>query len=185
MTANEQIREILKSMSATKAATLIGQVTDYDQVAARVTVDLGNGLQIDDVRLKSALDGSAGFYAVPAIGATALILRILGTDEFHMLTCSHIEGLVIETSDAALHITETAVTFNKGQKNSFMIDINQLVIQLNTIQSDLNSLKSAFLSWVTVPQDGGAALKAITATWAGDTLTPTTANDIKDEKIKH
>lgn len=41
---------------------------------------------------------------------------------------------------------------------------------INELQDDIKSLKQAFTNWVTVPNDGGAALKAISATWAGTAL---------------
>jgi len=47
-----------------------------------------------------------------------------------------------------------------------------------------NTLKAAFTSWVVVPTDGGAALKAITAAWAGSTITPTVLADIENDAVE-
>jgi hypothetical protein len=53
------------------------------------------------------------------------------------------------------------------------------------VEKDLNSLKQVFLQdWVPVSQDGGAALKAAAATWAGRRLTETQKSDIENEKVK-
>ena len=66
-----------------------------------------------------------------------------------------------------------------------MPSIQVLKEKYNNLEKDLNDLKSAFNSWVVVPGDGGAALKAASASWAGQTVTLTQANEIENEKVKH
>lgn len=56
---------------------------------------------------------------------------------------------------------------------NFAVKFNELKTVVQEIQNDIGSLKAAFNSWVVVPNDGGGALKASSATWAG---TPITAN---------
>ena len=185
MTKGEQIKEAMKRFNQSQAVTLIGQVKAVDLNNATIDVDLGNGLVIDDVRLKGFIDDAAGAYQIPTVGSSALIIRILTTDEFHMLACSQIEKQVISNGQVSIEIGSDEITFNQGAKSSFLININQLITKLGNIEGDLNNLKTAFNTWVTVPSDGGAALKAITATWSAASLTPTTVADIKDEKIKH
>jgi len=50
---------------------------------------------------------------------------------------------------------------------------------INELKDSVNDLKTIFTSWVTVPNDGGAALKAAAATWAGTFL----VEDIGESKI--
>ena len=75
------------------------------------------------------------------------------------------------------------IVFNNG--TDYMVYAQKCTDQLNKIEQDLNNLKTAFNTWVTFPNDGGAALKAAAATWAGSQLQQTTVDNIKDEKIKH
>lgn len=42
--------------------------------------------------------------------------------------------------------------------------------QLNVLASDINALKTAIGAWVPVPNDGGAALKAVLTTWFGSSV---------------
>lgn len=61
-----------------------------------------------------------------------------------------------------------------------------LTEKLNAIEQDINDLKTIFLTtWTPVPSDGGAALKAAAATWAGFPLTETQREDIENTKITH
>ena len=65
-----------------------------------------------------------------------------------------------------------------------MVKVVELTQRLNTIEQDLNSLKSAVAAWVPVAQDGGAALKTAVSTWATSTLTPTQRSDIENQNVK-
>ena len=76
------------------------------------------------------------------------------------------------------------VILNTGS-NGGMVKVNSLVSKLNTVESDLNNLKTVLSTWVPVPNDGGAALKTAAASWAGQTLTPTQASDLENNKVKH
>ena len=58
------------------------------------------------------------------------------------------------------------------------------VERLNKIEQDINNLKQAFTSWTPTPQDGGAALKTVVASWSGSKLTETKVEDIESETIK-
>ena len=60
-----------------------------------------------------------------------------------------------------------------------------LTDRLNTIEKDINNLKSVMSSWVPVSQDGGAALKSAVTSWAGKQLTLSQRGDYEDEAVKH
>ena len=51
------------------------------------------------------------------------------------------------------------ISLNGSNYGGLVIGAN-LVQKLNTIEADINNLKAIFASWVVVPTDGGAALKA-------------------------
>ncbi len=58
-----------------------------------------------------------------------------------------------------------------GGDTDFMVRFSELKKVVDELQSDIGSLKSAFTTWIVVPMDGGAALKAVSGTWAGTPLT--------------
>jgi hypothetical protein len=53
--------------------------------------------------------------------------------------------------------------------------------ELTKVINDVNSLKTVFSTWVTVPNDGGAALKLAATTWYGSTIQP--VGKIDSEKV--
>ena len=70
-------------------------------------------------------------------------------------------------------------TIEVGGDSDFMVRYEPMAATIDEIKSDIATLKQAFTAWVTVPGDGGAALKAIAATWAATPL----IKDIADSKI--
>ena len=67
--------------------------------------------------------------------------------------------------------------------SDFGIGFNKTKESIDEIKDDINALKQVFSAWVTVPSDGGAALKAGAATWFGQQLTKN-IDDAKKETIK-
>ena len=73
-----------------------------------------------------------------------------------------------------------------GGENGGMVIVQNLIDKINRLENDINKLKQAFAMWVVVPQDGGAALKAITADWYGNQIIPITqVSDLENTKVKH
>ena len=76
------------------------------------------------------------------------------------------------------------VIFNGGDLGG-MVKVIELTAKLNKVESDLNTIKGAFETWVPVAGDGGAALKTAATIWAGETITLTERADIEDTTITH
>ena len=82
-------------------------------------------------------------------------------------------------------VGEVSEIWLKGEQYGGLVKVSDLVDRMNLIESDINTLKTAFSTWVTVPNDGGAALKGATATWYGSQLVETTVSDLENENCKH
>lgn len=108
-----------------------------------------------------------GFMAVPKVGSTVYV-KFKGKYSAFVAMTSEIDFLYLN-----------------GDNYSGLVKISDLVTKLNRLESDLNTLKAAFSAWVVVPNDGGAALKAITATWFANTITATTQAMLENTTVKH
>lgn len=126
---------------------------------------IDDSADIEDVRLQA--QAGSGILLVPAVDSKVVVQMI-----------NDVEGVVVMYSDLE------SIQFLDGSFGG-LIKIEDLVDKINTIEQDLNTLKSAFSSWVTVPNDGGAALKTATASWAGQSITPTQVADIENDLITH
>ncbi len=112
----------------------------------------------------------------PAVGSLCLIGIIDGQEVVTFLINAEEVELV--------EIKATNIVYNGGD-NFGLVKIKELTDKINVLERDLNLIKNIFNSWVVVPNDGGAALKAATSTWTGQTITVTKQTDIENIKITH
>lgn len=183
MTGDERIKEALKGFAASAAATITGTVKEVDEVNATCSVDIGNNIVLEDVRLRATVNGDKGFYLIPTIDSVAFLIRIESSDEFLAVGYSEIDKVIYKGESASLEINNDQIIFNANELDSFGININSLIDRINLLEEDINSLKTVLTNWIPVPQDGGYSLKTASATWAGSQLVNTEVNDIKDPKI--
>lgn len=90
-----------------------------------------------------------------------------------------------KTNGAVIYVKDTDKIEIMGNVNGGILISQNTADKFNAIEQDLNSIKQAFASWGVVPNDGGAALKAATATWSSQMLTETQATDLENDIIKH
>jgi hypothetical protein len=171
MSSESEIRSKLKAIVGIDKIpmSLLGSVVSVDEteMTCRVTPNIG-GADFTDVMLMSDNeDTSTGIFFKPKVGSQVMISPYSDVDYF--------VSMVAEVDEVWL----------RGTANGGIVKVSELVTKLNNLESDLNTLKTAFSSWVVVPTDGGAALKTITAAWYGSQLTQTTANDIQSNTVKH
>lgn len=160
------ITTLVKSIIGTDLLSIRkGIVSAVSEDKKFCTVEFSDGgVGIDDVSINSD-DQTNGMKAIPSIGAV-VIVAMIDKEDGYLLAVS-------EASEIILFDGENTVPVSA-----------KVTSQLNKIESDLNNLKTAFASWVVAPSDGGAALKALTATWSGSSLTETTDSNIENEKFK-
>lgn len=126
-------------------------------------------------------DGSAGVVlATDDVDSVEVVI----SDDTARITANEEGVRVWMGDDTSVELTGEGVVLNGGNFGG-MIKVEPLTGRINDIENDINELKNIFSSWVTVPQDGGAALKAASAAWAGSLLTPTQRGDYENEKVKH
>jgi hypothetical protein len=152
----------------TGEAVVLAKVLSVDSAQFTIDVEPLNGdADIFDVRLNAVPGSEEGFIMLPSVGS---IVGIIMVNE--------------STGFVGLYSQIDSVQFNGGVYGG-LIKIEELVSKLNAIESDINSLKQAFSSWVPVPNDGGAALKASAGTWFGQQLIETQKSGLENPNIKH
>lgn len=62
-------------------------------------------------------------------------------------------------------------TYHFGGDADNLVRFSKLKEVVDELQNDLTTLKQVFTNWVPVPNDGGAALKSGSSSWAGTPLT--------------
>lgn len=155
---------------------------DKSNNSCDVSID---GNEFGSVRLQAVIDvDKKGCRMYPAINSTVLIQPMDDKGNWVVALYSELQEIVFEIGDLQMVMNAEGIFFNGGSLGG-LVKVTNLVQRLNALEDDLKSLKTAFNSWIVVPTDGGAALKAAAATWAGTPIVKTTKDDLEDNKIKH
>ena len=72
-----------------------------------------------------------------------------------------------------------------GKNKNGLVQVTDLVTKLNNLENKLNSLITTFNAWTPAPNDGGAALKSVLATWVATSLSPTTKIELENKTVLH
>ncbi len=172
MSSDRRISEAILILSgASKTGTVyaldavIKSVDKNKRTCVVYTITGKTQSEIPDVRLMASVDDGVLF--VPVVGSNVTIILTQQADPY-----------ITQYSD----IDE--IIFRGGDLGG-LVKLKETVERLNKIEDDINAIKKVFsTTWTPTPNDGGAALKAAAATWAGQQLQKTTEGDIENDKIK-
>lgn len=185
MKNKENIGELLVEITKDKTAeiySVVCEVLEIDETARICDCRPLNGnADIFGVRLQANENESNGVVVIPVVG-TNVVVTFLNKLTGFVSVCSEVDKIMITGTDLKMNFEQ--ITINDGE-NGGLINVSDLVEKLNTIEDDLNTLKTAVSGWVPVANDGGAGFKTASASWSGQQITPTQTTDIEDDKIKH
>lgn len=178
MDKSKEIKEAIKSIVGVPGMMFVmGRVESVGEETC--SVKIADRIVINDVRLNASADGNADNILIkPTVGSMVMMADLSG-GELRSL-------VVIAFSELDTFTVKFAgdVVIDEG-KNEGLVKVVELTKKLNAIEEDINSLKQVFSSWPPIVYDGGASLKAASASWAAQPLKSTTKEDIENPKIKH
>jgi len=178
MDRSTEIKNAIKNIAGGGGSVFVmGEVVSVESETC--TVKIADRLTVSDVRLNASADGNANnILAKPVKGSMALMADLSGGElrELAIIALSEIDTITVKFAGG--------VVLNGGE-NDGLVNVIELTQKLNAIEKDINNVKQVFSSWSPVVYDGGAALKAAIATWAGRQLQETNQDDIEDKLIKH
>ena len=155
-----------------------GVITGVDESAFTCDVKVGNEENSStyfDVPLRILVSDQSSMVEIPEMNTHCLLTFRDGNTGSPQILSIHKALKILVICDQ--------VIFNDGALGG-LLKLNESVNRWNKIEQDLNILKAAFNSWVVSPGDGGGALKSAAGAWASQLLTPTTAADVENPKIK-
>lgn len=127
--------------------------------------------EIPNVQLMAEVDD--GILLIPVVGSTVVVCYSVRNVPYIAL---------YSALDKVFLISNNGLQFQGGEFGG-LVKVVDLVSRLNKVETDLNTLKAAFNSWVVIPEDGGAALKAASSEWAGENMAETVRSDIENTSI--
>lgn len=138
-------------------------------VAPYMKNDVGETTNTVTVNLNTVSGSNLGLILQPTVNTEVVIMSVDGPGVYVLVQAKQVDKILMN-----------------GGCNGGLINVTALITKLNNLENDVNNLKNIFSTlWIPVPNDGGAALKAAAATWAGSTLTDSVRGDIEDTKVVH
>lgn len=198
----ETIRQL--AQGGRQSVSLVCTVDAVDKTARTVDcTPLDESAPLLGVNLQANQESTFGVVAFPKVGSYVVVGFVADGAAGVVLLTDEVESVEVVISgdtarisadkdgvrvlmgdDTSAELTKEGITLNGGGLGG-IVKVEQLTEHFNAIENDINELKNIFSAWVAVPQDGGAALSALTANWAGNLLTPTQRGDYENEKVKH
>lgn len=198
----ETIRQL--AQGGRQSVSLVCTVDAVDKTARTVDcTPLDESAPLLGVNLQANQESTFGVVAFPKVGSYVVVGFVADGAAGVVLLTDEVESVEVVISgdtaritadkdgvrvlmgdDTSAELMKEGVILNGGGLGG-IVKVEQLTEHFNAIENDINELKNIFSAWVAVPQDGGAALLALTANWAGNLLTPTQRGDYENEKVKH
>lgn len=173
------LREFIKSTVST--SSILGTVLSVD--ASEKTCLIKDDDVEKKVRLRPVIDDKEGLTVYPKVGTWCLAIMIEDDEDFMCVGFGEVDKWRLKIAGITIEVTNNGIVFNNGGLGG-LLKLAASVERWNKIETDINNLKTAFASWTVIPSDGGAALKAITSSWASSPLTATVAGDVENNKVK-
>lgn len=164
----------------------VGKVSNIDEDEQTCDISIDEDLTLSNCRLNAIIDNYDNrLLIVPKNNSMVAFIAIGGKlTEPLIVSYSEIEKVLLTIGESDIIIKDGKIEMNGGDLGG-LINIEDLVSHMNTIEDDINNLKNIMSGWSPVAQDGGAALKGAITTWAGQSITKTKKSDFEDTKITH
>ena len=163
------IRQAIKALSGFDDLTFEGvlcKVSDIDLVTFTCTCTPINGdAEFFDVLLNA--DAEKGFTLVPKDGSVVIVQQ---------------------TSEANAYVSMVSKVdqiYLAGDANGGLVKVNDLVNKLNNLENKVNAMILTFNAHVHAGVTPGTGSSLVTPTLITGTLTPTTANELQNNTVKH
>ena len=181
---SQQIRKAIQQIVGGADAGYVLCTVDSVDVSKRtcnVTAVSDFTASIPDVQIMAGVED--GMLLVPSVDSQVVICVADGCTPY-VAMYSQLDKVLFVVGDMGVMVTNDGVQINDGSLGG-LIKIEDLVSKINTIEQDINTLKTVFSGWTPVSNDGGAALKAAAAAWFAQQLSQTTKSDIENTAVTH
>lgn len=167
---SDKVKKLIEQLARKQVSimTVAAKVTAVDMDELTCDVEpLDGGAEYFGVRLRSVIDGSeGGFVVIPKVDSTVLVSLINNNDQ-----SAYVSG-----------IGEAEEIWMKGNDFGGLVKVGELNSDMEKVKAFMEAVQNAFSSWVVVPNDGGAALKALSSAFTS--LSQPSIN-YENEKVKH
>jgi len=191
MGLDQDIQKGLREFGKTEAQVFTATVTGVNVEAKTISILDIDELEFRDVRLSAAEDDKQTLILVPKMHSTVLVAQI-GNDlnTLYVIAINEVERIqgkfkaLDVADDAGFTIgLENGVLKLNGDQFGGIVKAPELKTQVDKNTLILQKMQETFNSWTPIPEDGGAALKALVSQFTS--LSRADLSNINNDKIKH
>lgn len=159
---------------------IYNQLIDNKLDKENLYMDIGTVVSVNEEELTFIYKSSKG------IGEDVVNMSLLNSENYVVPEVDSIVliGYIDKTEKYCIQTEKAEKIIMRGGNNEGLINIVDLTEKLNGLVAKVNAIANLLQTWIIVPGDGGAALKAA----AISTLTNASnfsKSDYEDEKITH
>ncbi len=175
---NRLLGQRIKEMLPVQTVWAVCKSVDWDAFTMTATG------QSDSLDYEEVLLGRGSVMKKPVVGTLVLIgiIENNGANTF-LIDAENVEEYLIEDeSGFKVVLNANGMTLN-GNQFGGIVKADELKTQVDKNTAIIQAIQQALQSWTPVPEDGGAALKALTG--AIPSMQRANLGSIKNDKIKH
>lgn len=148
MGAQEQIRQAIRRLGETGAATMAGRAGSLDETAGTITLIDDGDVEVPGVRLRPVLDGLKSLTILPKPGTWCLAVRIEGEESWMLMAAGEWDGWKVKTGTAEWEQDAQGFLMKKGsdELGQLMQDLIDQILLIYAPKdvAGLNALKVRF-----------------------------------------
>lgn len=172
------IEELIKSVVKryVKTINFEAKVLSVDKTKDTCVIQAEDAPEIEGVKLRSILgDVATKLIVYPKVNSYVIVSLLYNMDaEVYVSQVSEVDEIITNCEQ---------ITYNGGE-NGGLVKVNELKTQLDKTNDVVNTIVNSLKNWITVPNDGGAALKTLFNANIGIKVVGDFSG-IENEKIKH
>lgn len=194
-----ELRELIEEL-VTKQIPMsikVGVVISVDTINDTCEIEPMDGPNHPAAKLRAVEDSNFDSRVViyPKVGSKVVYLFVNNDpNNVIVVSVSDFESIIIQNSpssfklniaaDGKVVIDSPEIKFNNGP-NGGLVKSEPVSDSFNDVINVINVLKDIFTSWTPVPNDGGAALKALAAAWASSMMSNVAQTAYENSDIQH
>lgn len=130
-----------RKLVATETVVIPGTVQKVDEGNGTLIVQTSEGLNYEDVRLRSVIGDNDGVMVFPQVGSSVLMARINGSNNFVVISIEKVDKVKYFLSDKYLEMDKDGLQVSAGD-DTLKKCLDDLLDQILTIYAPMN--KAAF-----------------------------------------
>lgn len=114
-----EIAELLKKITGAGRYDIIeGKVSKVNEGEKMIDVELEEGVEMFDIKLRSVSDGAKdGLVVIPKQGSVVVFAKVRGEEDYILISASELDKVIVEIGTSKMTITESGYEITRGSES--------------------------------------------------------------------